>query len=83
MWGASGCHRHSLWLAGQCGWRDEGRGVRFLWYGAGHGGFPGWEGGRGASQGQHSWLVEGKAREELFSSTIKLSINGCTFALRE
>ena len=34
--GANGRHRHSLWLAGQCGLRGEGRETRFLRYGAGH-----------------------------------------------
>jgi len=78
MQGMSGRHKRNLWLAGQCGRRDDGRGVRFLWYGAGFWCFLDDGVGSLAFHGWHSCLVEG-ASEEFFSLAIKFSIDWGTF----
>ena len=58
--GANGRHRRSLWLAGQCGLRGEGRGTRFLRYGAGQVRFlDDDEAGSGVFQARRSWLTVG------------------------
>ena len=73
--GMSGRHKRSLWPAGQCGRSGDGRGERFLRYGAGLWCFLGGDTGSCVFPARCPFLAVGGAGEKIFSPAIKLCID--------